>query len=1307
VTDSIVVGAQGSALGPGDINSGAQFAAALTVLRLDAGRSIRDVARATRIPSATLGGYFSGRHLPPTTQPQQFEVLLAELGVRDPGDVAQWRAALLRARQAGPARVAGQSGTLVGDQVCPYRGLEPFTDRDAALFFGREGVVEDLVAEVETREASTAGPRVVVLVGSSGSGKSSVLRAGLVPRLRDRADRAWAVSVMVPGTNPVAGLAHARAELGPAPRGLLVVDQAEEIFSPLVDSDQRRAFLGQLADLAGGGGTGEGSVVVVAGLRADFYGQALADPDLLPAMRSAQVLLGSMQLEDLRRAVVEPARAVGVSVDPGLVEVLLRDLRPRGQAAPGYDAGALPLVSHALLSTWSHHSGDRLTVADYEAAGGIAGAVQQTAESVVAHLDDSGRAAAQWLFGQLVLVDDDGVMTRRRVSHDDLRHPDPVTDIALDSVIEAFVAGRLLTAGDGTLEISHEALLSAWPRLRDWLLTDLEAARLQRRIADAAAVWRERDRDPATLLRGGLLADARSLAAQPVTSHRTLAAAEQEFVAASSAQEQAEQADARRQTTRLRSLVAVLTVLALLAGTLAFAAVRAGRQATQARDEALSRQLAITAEGLRAKDPALAAQLGLAAYQTSPTVQARSILLDSTGVPTPTRFVGPAGEMRAVASPDGELLALSGSDGVTRLWQAVPQGSSDPDALGGYRLAGELPPIDGPVSVYGSAFHPDGQVLALGTANGEVVLWDLASIEAPRRVAVLDAGDVAVYSLAFSGDGRQLAAGTSAPAVLRWSVPPGDSGEPTQLPKISGPFGGNVQAVDFHPTAALLATGSSDGTLRMWRVPDDGPATLAGQASVGEATNFVHAVAFSPDGNLLASGEKDRAARIWDVREPAEPVQRGEVLGGFGSWVNAVGFSPDGRTLVAGSSDNTVRMFTVADGQPQGSWPTPAVVTSAQFVGSGSALLTGEVAGVARLWPMPGPVLGGFADTVWNIIPSADGALTAVAPGSGDGSVHLLDTTDPADPRTVDVLTPPAEVGPPDGAAGMSADGRWVVAGTAVGKVVVWERDPVAGSARLAGVVTVSDQLVEAAVTSPDGTLLAAVADDGAVGVWSLRPGAPPQPAHDLSVPGLPLGAAFSPDSSLLAVGTTGGQVHLWRLGDPAGATGGAEELPALTGFDNYVYSVAFDPSGRYLAAGSTDRTVRIWDLTDPAAAVPVGTELRGPQDTVYALDWSADGSLLAGASKEGSVWLWDMADPAAPAVQATLTAAEGTMYATALTPDGARVWAAGAPPTLTSWQIDVDQVAANTCTRTGTPMTEAEWQQLVPGVPFTPPCPS
>ncbi|HSO03478.1 MAG TPA: WD40 repeat domain-containing protein, partial [Candidatus Limnocylindrales bacterium] len=677
-------------------------------------------------------------------------------------------------------------------------------------------------------------------------------------------------------------------------------------------------------------------------------------------------------------------------------------------------------------------------------------------------------------------------------------------------------------------------------------------------------------------------------------------------------------------------------------------------------------------------DPALGAQLALAAYQVSPTVQARSSLLDSTGVPTPTRFVGPPGEMHAVASPDGSVLAISGVDGVTRLWQRTAGDLGDsgaPEGYGGYEPAGELPAAGDGESVYASAFSPDGALLAVGTAGGDVTVWDVRTLGSPVKAAALRVDGAAVFSLAFNGDGTQLAAGSGEPAVRRWALPADTASDPQALEPITDEFGGKVQSVAYHPEEDILATGSSDGAIRLWSTPPDGPAALLSTASVGPTTNFVHSVAFSPDGTLLASGEKNRVVRLWDVSDPSAPAQRGEPLEGFTSWVNTVAFSPDGTTVAAGSSDGHIQLFTVESGRSFSILPAPAVVTSVQFVGPGSDLLTSEVDGVARLWPLPGPVRTGFSDTIWNILPSADGSLAGVAPGTADGSVHLVTTANPTAVDGTALLTPPEEAGRADGAAALSSDGRWVAAGTAIGRVAVWERDPQSGSTRLSGVVTVSDQLIESVAITADGTQLAAVADDGAVRLWTLIPGAAPRPSHQLTVPGLPLGAAFSPDSSLLAVGTTDAQVHLWRLPEPTSSTE-AEELPPLTGFENYVYGVTFDPTGRYLAAGSTDRTVRIWDLTTPDEAVPVGAELRGPGDTVYALSWTGDGAVLAAASKDGVVWMWDVTDPAAPGLQSTLAAAEGTLYAVALAPDGAHVSSGGTAQSVVTWQTDPNAVA-------------------------------
>lgn len=1278
---------------PTTMTSAAELAAGLTEVRHRARFSIRALSRATDIPPATLGGYFSGRHLPAMNQADVLVEVLEVLGVTDPDRTELWVEALGRARQDSRVRRAPVTS--------PYRGLESFGEEDGALFFGREATVSALEARL-TALAGSDRVGLLAVVGPSGSGKSSLLRAGLVPRLR-QGDDAAPVAVMVPGTDPFGALDIALSELAPedpaahgdgsSERRVLVVDQLEEIFSADLSTAARQRFVQRLVELTTPTGQAGRDVVGVLALRADYYGQAATDPDLLSVLQTEQVLLGPMSVTELTRAIVRPAESVGVVVEDGLVDVVVRDAEPRATLGGGYQAGALPLMSHALLAAWGHRKAGPLSVADYLATGGIAGAVQQTAEVTFAELGEDAQVAAQRLFGQLVNVDEDGVMTRRRVPHEELQQVDEQGRAAEDEVIEAFVTRRMLTVTDTTVELSHEALLDAWPRLRSWVAEDLDALRLRRRVASATRVWREHDGDSSTLLRGAPLALVVETLQDPASP--VFPPDERRFIDASLAEENRVRDAERRRTRRLHQLLAVITVLAVVAGVVSVFALAARndaraqeRLATAARDAATSREMAITADRLRETDPALAAQLALAAYQVSPTSQARSSLLDSTATPTPTRFVGPVGTMAAVASPDGATLAVAGVDGVVRFWVYD-------DAVRQYRAAGQLTADDEGQPLFAAAWSPDGDWLAVGGVSAAVTVWDLADLAHPERLAELTEPKAAVQGLAWSPDGRSLAAATSDPAVFRWAV---DGTVLTSQPTIRS-FGGTVQAVAFRPTGDLLATASWDGRVRIWHAPATGRAALVDSLAAGAVTNYVFTVAWNPDGSLLAAGAKDQQVRLWDTADPAAVAVAGPPLTGFESWVNGVAFSPDGMLLAAGGSDGLARVWRVGDDVQAMGLPTPANVTAVQFVGDGGTLLTSEIDGVARLWPVPGPVLGGFGDNIWAVGFGAGDTLFNAAAGTADGATHLFDVADPASPRPIgEPLAAPADAGANDGAAAFAPDGSWVAAGTATGSVAFWRLLP-GGSAGKVVTLPAASQLIEAAAASADSRRLAAVADDGAAVVWDVVSGSPNAIVH-AHVPALPLSVALSPDGSLLAVGAADNAVYLWRV-DSAGAT----RLGTLTGFENYVYALAFSPSGEVLAGGSTDKTVRLWDVADPERPLPVGDPIRGPGDTVYAVAWSPTGDRLIGGSTDGTVWIWDLADAAHPEVLAELAAYASDVFTVAYSSDGTRIAAGGTAHDVRFWQVDVDAAAAEVCRTAGTAISEDEWARLVPGQEYSNPC--
>ncbi|KWW98593.1 putative WD-40 repeat protein [Carbonactinospora thermoautotrophica] len=1254
-----------------------------------------------------------------------------------------------------------EAGRAVAE-TCPYRGLDAFRTEDARYFFGREKLTAELVRRLAER-LSNPGPLVVV--GPSGSGKSSLLHAGLLPALRRgeapaSGSRTWPHLCLTPGDHPVGKIASLvagpagmdpealRAELSadpcrfpavlrrvlreraggrevPGGRVVLVVDQFEELFTACQDEEERRAFIRALCAACGpSAARTEPPALVVLGVRADFYGHCMAYPELVPALRDGQVMVGPMTVDEQREAIEKPAEVAGLVLEEGLADLLLRDLSSGRQ--PGHDSGGtLPLLSFALLATWQQREGHLLTLAGYQASGGIWNAVAQTAERVYEGLDEEGQRAARFILLRMVRVGQGTEDTRRRLPRAGLLAERPAHEAAtVTRVLDELADARLITLGEDTAEITHEALLRAWPRLRGWIDEDRAGLLIRQQLADAAEAWHRENHDPAALYRGTRLAAARQWAEE----HRyDLSSREQDFLHASVRTE-------RRRTRTRRLVVTGIVGLVLLAMTASVVAFQQ-RRAAQRRDALIaSRQIALQADAVRGSDPAAALQLSLSAYRIAPTPEARAGLFTSYTTPYPTVLTGHTRRvLRLAYSADGRTLATASADRTVRLWDVT-----DPyhPAAGAVLSTGSTAAI---------AFSPRDHLLA-ARSRGSLQLWDVTDARHPVAKAVLaaEAADPG-FSAAFSPDGKTLATvNDSGEGTVRlWDLT--DPSRPvTQATlRIST---GEVFSVAFSPDGKALATGSAiagdtGALVRLWDVTDPRH-PVAGTVLTAKSA---FSVAFSPHGHLLAAGGVIGSLRLWDVSDRRHPVEktiteapdtRGNIL--------SVAFSPDGKTLVASSSNGTVSRLDVSDisATPSAlpSLPGDTPVYAVAFSPDGHSLATGGEGGVVRVWNTPSPPLlpGGIDKDAPGSAFSPDGRLLVTNSGADDAATaQLWNVTDPHRPTLIAALPSPWTHG------AFLSDGRTLIS-----------LDKDRSSLRLWDVGDPRHPVAEATFPKPgpkDGAYIVAVSPDtrtialgnsyqNVVHLWDVTDRRHPVAVATITTTAPASGVAFSGDLHRLITFDDRDGIRLWNVTDPRHpvATGA---IPDTTGFvaedccavKNTLATMRFDGPTRlwdmtdqrrpvalaslesptkYIllvndhtlaTTTSNDGAVHLWDITDPRHPIALAA-----LTTDTAVNWlyrSPDRRTLAGSSSD-AVYLWDVADPRNVSVLATFPnfvddaefSPDDHVIAGDFSDDGFRTG-------VRLWDLDSARLYRYLCSVAPRSMTPAQWKKLAPNVPYQPSC--
>jgi WD40 repeat protein/DNA-binding SARP family transcriptional activator len=1248
--------------------------------------------------------------------PPALDAVVARATAKAPRDRfpdAQTLADAFRAAVA-PAGVPPAPGAEIGrpEPRNPYVGLRPFEEADAVHFFGRDAQVDQLVDRLQ--DGNEPLVRFLAVVGPSGSGKSSLVRAGLVPALRRGAvhgSEDWFVAALLPGAAPLAeletallgvavggaegvrealgadadGLLRAAEAVLPPGEGelLLVIDQFEELWAPEVDAAEREQMLRLLHAAVTGPG---GRVRVLVTLRADFYDRPLRHPQFSQLLQSRTHVLVPLTAEELAEAVRGPAERAGVVLEGGLAEAIV--------AGVADEPGALPMFQYALSELFEQRSERTLTWDAYRALGGVSGALARRAEAVYQELDGAAQAAAQQVFVRLVTPGEGAEDTRRRVPLEELYAIQPQTSEVLpilDQVLGAFGRARLLrfdrdpATRAPTVEVAHEALLRAWARLRDWLEAGRADLRTDRLLAGATREWAEAGRDPGFLLRGARLAQFESWAAETslaltrderVYLEASLAArrgrqAEEEArrrrelaAAQALAEEQTrraeDQAQGARRLRRRAIWLAVALIMALAA--VGVAAVLWNRSTGLAAEKAAAAQVAEAASTQSVREAAAArtAQALEAEQRVTAEAAGREAAAERS---TAQAEAGARATQQAIAEAEAEARATQQA-----LAEAEAQARATQQAVA--EAASRL------------ATSRELAAAAVNAARLDPELGVLLALEAVKAADTVEAQNALHATL----PGLHLLHTWPHPAFCYGNELTGDR--------------------------RRVALRNEDGSVTLWQLPDSpqwGVADMQPLATV-TAPAPVRACRLGRDGERLYvdwfADDGSFGAEVWDMpaqrRLFALPPEAGPEL----CWGEA---SPDMRLAFTSSCEGetsaTLTLWDVASGTRAFSLATGHVafqsptmpqanlaIIWATFSADGTRLVTAGLDGTARVWDTASGeaqfILTGHEGQLQCAEFSPDGQRLATGGDDGTARIWDLGPGSTAGQELVRIERDTAVR-----AVAFSPDGTMLATGSNDGTIELWD----AGTGEHLLSLHGSHGDARYLVFSPDGTRLFSEPADAPLPtqLWDLSPD------HELLTlrAGPSAMPTFGPDGATLAAGTGDGRVLVWDStsgelllnldGHAAfttavfgpdgsrlfstGSDGTARvrdartgaELLALPDYGDSLWGPAFSPDGRRLAVGTSDGKVKVWD----AATGQELLSLEGHTDIVTGVAFSPDGRRLATASWDDTARLWDAATGE---LLATLPHASDA-FALAFGPDGTRLAVGERDRRVTIWDVAAD----------------------------------